>query len=155
MITLQDIVKELMTEDLITVNENTPLNEVAEIFKNNRVHHIPVVNFNSIVGLISSSDFLSFKGGLNSVQSKYEQFRLRKHHARDIMTTGLAKLDSQDKIGVAVKIFEENLFHAIPIEENNKLVGILTTYDLIKGLSTAVQEFSKERQKAISALQKL
>jgi len=155
MIDLQNAVKELMTKDLITVSENTPLSEVADIFKKNRVHHIPVVDFNTIVGIISSSDFLSFKGGLNSVESKYESFRLRKHHARDIMTTGLAKLDSQDKIGVAVKIFEENLFHAIPIEENNKLVGILTTYDLIKGLSTAVQEYSKERQKAISALHKI
>jgi len=154
MINLLSPVKELMSKNLITVNEDTPLNAVAEVFKKHKVHHIPVVNFNTIVGMISSADLLNFKGGSETVESKIESFRFRNHSASDIMTTGLAKLDLNDRIAVAVNIFEENLFHAIPIEEDGKLIGILTTYDLIKGLSSAVEEYSSERQKAISALTK-
>jgi len=142
MINLLSPVKELMSNNLITVNEETPIAEIDSIFKENRIHHIPVVKFDKLVGIISSVDFLNFKGAADRVESKYEDYRFRKHSASDIMTTGIAKLESTDRIGVAVKIFEENLFHAIPIEENGKLIGILTTYDLINGLSNALEALS-------------
>jgi acetoin utilization protein AcuB len=47
------------------------------------------------------------------------------------MTKGLAVLESNDRIGVAIEIFKENLFHAIPIVDDEELKGIVTTFDLI------------------------
>jgi acetoin utilization protein AcuB len=51
------------------------------------------------------------------------------------MTTKLAKLEPSDKINVALEVFKENLFHGIPIVNNDALVGIVTTYDIIKHLA--------------------
>jgi len=45
-------------------------------------------------------------------------------------------LDPNDRINVALEIFMVNRFHAIPVVENDELIGILTTYDIIKALAT-------------------
>ena len=48
------------------------------------------------------------------------------------MTSQVARLSPKDSLQTAADYFRENLFHAIPIvDENDRLVGILTTYDLI------------------------
>ena len=61
--------------------------------------------------------------------------RLNNYSAKDIMTKKLAKLDPDDKIIIALEVFKENLFHAIPVVDNEKIVGIVTTFDIIKRLA--------------------
>ena len=54
---------------------------------------------------------------------------------KDIMTKRLAKLEPTDKINVALEVFKENLFHALPVVEGDKIVGIVSTFDIIKRLA--------------------
>lgn len=129
-------VSTIMTKDLLTVNPKDNLKVVKEIFEQNRLHHIPVVRHKKIVGLISKTDLLYFLKGANPEKEKVRNERLlEKFCAEDIMTTGLAKLESDDRINVALEVFKENLFHAIPIVDGEELCGIVTTYDVIKALS--------------------
>lgn len=52
--------------------------------------------------------------------------------AKDVMTQQVVKLHSEDPITVALGIFKENLFHALPIvDDENKVVGMLTTFDML------------------------
>ena len=127
-----------MTSNLVTVNPQDKLTVVREIFDKNNIHHIPVVRYRKIVGLISKTDFLHFLRGFN--QNDEDRFvneaRLRAYTAEDLMTKGLAKLSPDDRINVALEIFLENRFHAIPIvNEKEELEGILTTFDVIKALA--------------------
>ncbi len=135
MLNLLSPIKEIMSTDLISVSEFAPLTKVEEIFKENNIHHIPVVDSNVLIGIISKSDFLFFQRGFNTDGKKYDHYRLKTHYVNQIMTKGIAKLDVNDKINVALEIFKENQFHAIPVEENGKLKGIVTTYDIIKALA--------------------
>lgn len=129
-------VSTIMTKDLLTVNPKDNLKVVKEIFEQNRLHHIPVVRHKKIVGLISKTDLLYFLKGANPEKEKVRNEKLlEKFCAEDIMTTGLAKLESDDRINVALEVFKENLFHAIPIVDEEELCGIVTTYDVIKALS--------------------
>ena len=130
-------ISSIMTKDVITVNPDEPLGKVKEIFETHHIHHIPVVRDRAIVGIISKTDFLHFIRGIHhSTYDEYiEKSRLRTYRAEDIMTKGLAKLEPTDKINVALEVFKENLFHAIPICEEHELVGIITTLDVIKALS--------------------
>mgnify|MGYP000017329114 FL=1 len=129
-------VSTIMTKDLLTVNPKDNLKVVKEIFEQNRLHHIPVVRHKKIVGLISKTDLLYFLKGANPEKEKVRNEKLlEKFCAEDIMTTGLAKLESDDRINVALEVFKENLFHAIPIVDGEELCGIVTTYDVIKALS--------------------
>ena len=129
-------VSTIMTRDLITVNPKDRLKVVKEIFDSKRLHHIPVVRYKKIVGIISKSDVLYFLKGANPEKEKTRNEKLlEKYTADEIMTTGMAKLESDDRINVALEVFKENLFHAIPVVDNDELTGIVTTYDIIKALS--------------------
>ena len=57
---------------------------------------------------------------------------------RDVMTKKLATLEPTDKIGSAAELFLLNRFHAVPIVVNGDLIGIVTSFDILK------YEFKKE-----------
>lgn len=131
-------VKTIMSTKLLTVNPEDKLSRIQELFDQHNIHHLPVVRFKELVGLVSKTDFLHFIRGFN--QNEEDRFvneaRMRAYTAQDIMTTGLAKLNPNDRINVALELFMVNRFHAIPIvAENNDLMGILTTFDIIKAVS--------------------
>ncbi len=127
----------IMTEKLITVHPKDTLAEVKDIFDTHKIHHLPVVKYKEIVGIISKSDMLQFlRGNKNSPYAEvFERSRLKSFTAGEIMTTRIAKLEPTDRINVALEVFKENLFHAIPVVEGKELVGLVTTYDVIAALS--------------------
>lgn len=130
-------VKTIMSTNLITVGPADKLSLVKEIFDEHNIHHIPVVRFREIVGIISKTDFVHFLRGFSpNNDDRFVNFaRLRAFTAEEIMTKGLAKLDPEDRINVALDIFLVNRFHAIPVVAHNELVGIVTTFDIIKTLA--------------------
>lgn len=126
-----------MSSKLTTISPEDSLLSVQEIFKKEKFHHLPVLDKGELVGIISKSDFLHFKRGFvdRDTDNRLDLFRLKKWKVNQIMTTGLAKMDHDERINVALDIFRVNMFHAIPIMEDQKLVGILTTYDIINHLA--------------------
>jgi len=131
-------IRSIMSTKLITANPADRLTTVMDVFKENKIHHLPIVRHRAIVGLISRSDMDFFLRGFSrSPEDAFmDNARLRAYTAEDIMTTGLAKLGPDHRINVALEVFRENLFHAIPIvDEDEQLVGILTTFDIIRTLA--------------------
>lgn len=124
----------IMTSDLITIQPGDTMREVEKIFTQHKIHHLPVLDQGTLVGMISKSDYKLFKRGFShrATGRNLDRFRMQVWKAADVMTTGLAKLDVNDRINVALEIFLENLFHAILITEDDHLVGLVTTYDVIK-----------------------
>lgn len=127
-------VSKFMTTKLVTVVPGDHVFVVKEIFSNHRIHHIPVVRFKKLVGLVSKADFLHFIKGKETTPDAVEEGnkRLDAYTVEDIMTKGIATLESNERMNVALQLFLENLFHAIPIVDNDELVGMLTTFDIIK-----------------------
>jgi acetoin utilization protein AcuB len=126
----------IMTSKLLTVNPDDSLMVVKEIFDQHKIHHIPVVRFKRIEGIVSKTDFLHFLRGFksNEMDKFIDETRLRSWKAEEIMTKGLAKVESTDPIRTALEVFLVNRFHAIPVVDNDELVGIVTTFDVIKAI---------------------
>ena len=82
-----------------------------------------------MIGLITTADLLWLNMG-------FEQYHTVK--VRDVMTKKLATLEPTDKIGSAAELFLLNRFHAVPIVVNGDLIGIVTSFDILK------YEFKKE-----------
>lgn len=128
-------VSSIMTEHLITVNPEDNLLRVKEIFDEHKFHHLPVVRFKEIVGIISRSDFDHFIGRNVKDEDRFiDHVRLQRVTAEDIMTKGMAKLEPDDRINVALEVFSINRFHALPVIKEGELVGIVTPYDIIRAL---------------------
>lgn len=129
-------ISSFMTRKLVTVVPSDRMTVVKEIFDTQRIHHIPVVRYTTLVGLISKTDFMHFVRGVEAspYDALVEKSRLHNYTVEDIMTKGIATLESTERINVALQLFSENLFHAIPIVDNEELVGMLTTFDIIRAL---------------------
>jgi len=130
-------VSTIMSKDLITISPIDPIKKVEDLFDLHPIHHLPVEEEGKFKGMVSKSDYLHFKRGFNEIdiENKWDLFRLKSHKVEEIMTTKIARMTSREKINVAIEIFKENLFHAIPIVEKDRLVGIVTTLDIIRHLS--------------------
>ena len=56
-------VSDVMTKDVVTVNKNVNIDEVARILNERRIKRLPVVdNKNKLIGIISRADIVSFMG---------------------------------------------------------------------------------------------
>ncbi len=112
----------LMATELVTVAPTTPLGEASTLFGRHRIHHLLVVQDGRLVGVLSTSDYLRLLDHSSTSRT-----------VADIMTTKLAKLDSDDTVRTAANLFRLNRFHALPVMgEDDKPIGILTTHDLIR-----------------------
>lgn len=127
-------VAKIMSAKLQTVGPNDNLEKVKAIFDEHNIHHIPVVRYKEIIGLISSADFNAFLHGFakDDMDKLTEQTRLRACQAEEIMTSGLAKIESTDTLSTVLGVFLENRFHALPVVDGDELVGIVTTFDIIR-----------------------
>jgi len=127
-------ITEAMSTGIITVGPDTELTKVKDLFLRKNIHHIPVTDHRKLLGMISKVDLLHHirgpiecrnRGGIDNKDL------LENYCAKDIMTERVGKLKSRDKIGDAVEVFRENFFHAIPVVDEDKLVGMVTPIDLI------------------------
>ena len=130
-------VKELMTSAVITAHEDDLMMAVGDIFDRNNIHHIPVIDDDSkLIGIISKHDY-------NMMLTTYSLFKIPRAEvdnkrfkmsllAKEVMTKEVVTLRPNDSLKLAVSIFKENLFHAIPIvNKQNQVIGILSTFDLL------------------------
>ena len=128
----------IMSEDLVTLHPDDTMNRVEILFERHSIHHLPVISDGKLVGILSKSDYHFFKRGFNDQRTdgKKDGIRLKVWKVRDVMTTGLAKMEPHDRINVALEVFKKNLFHAILIVKDEKLIGIVTTLDIIQHLAS-------------------
>jgi len=122
---------------LVTVSPTDSLLRIKEIFDTHTFHHIPVVRYREVVGIISKNDFEHFMGGSSLYDDDrfFNETRLKRATAEEIMTTRLGKVESTDRINVALEIFIINRFHALPVVDDGELVGIITPFDILKALA--------------------
>ncbi len=132
----QVLISEFMTRYLITVSPNTTLDKVYDIFEKNNIHHLPVVDADKLVGTISKIDVYKITHCINLFRSKsieeYNDKLLRSLLAEEIMTKNVVVLSPSDTALQAASLFLQNKFHALPVIDKDKLVGIVSTLDLIE-----------------------
>lgn len=129
-------VSTIMTKDLIVLPPSATMAEAGEIFRQHRIHHIPVVYAGELVGILSKTDYLHFEFPHveNDEEKKREEARMNNVKVNEHMTKGIAKVDPTTRINVVLELFKENIFHAIPVVDHARLVGIISPLDVIKHL---------------------
>ncbi len=127
-------VSKIMSENVITVNHSNTIREVSELIEKNRIRHVPVVSGEKLIGMISKTDldrisFVdNFEGGAVSTEM-YDALSIEQ-----IMTKDVTAVQKDQTVLDAAKILSRNEFHALPVVEENTIVGIVTTTDLLKYL---------------------
>ncbi|MFK8006307.1 MAG: HPP family protein [Saprospiraceae bacterium] len=130
-------IKNVMTTEVICVHPTDLMQKVKEIFDVNTFHHIPVIDDDEqLIGILSKHDFnkvlTTFSVFKNSKADVANRKFMMSMMAKDVMTKQVAKLGPEHKLSTALGIFRENMFHALPIiDDENRVVGMLSTFDLL------------------------
>ncbi len=129
-------VSSIMTANVITLNHTDNLDTADRLFKSKNIRHIPVVSGDAIIGMLSYTDLLriSFADGAYEEETDVETVVYNMFTIEQVMAKNLVSISSQTTIKEAAEILAKKEFHALPVVDNGKLVGILTTTDLINYL---------------------
>lgn len=129
-------VSTIMTKDIITLNSTDELATAEHLFKEHTIRHIPVVEGDKIIGMLSLTDLLriSFADGAYEDESNVETTVYNMFSISQVMAKNLKSVSKNTTIKEVAEILAEKEFHALPVIDNDSLVGIVTTTDLIKYL---------------------
>lgn len=125
-----------MTYNLVKLNLTDDLTKAESLFKKNKIRHIPVVNGDKIVGMLSYTDLLkvSFVDGVDDDAESVDAMVYNTFKIEQVMTKNLVTVAPSASVKRVAQILSEGDFHALPIVEDDKLIGIVTTTDLLKFL---------------------
>ena len=119
----------IMTKNVVCVKPDQVLLDVKHIYEKKKFHHhIPVVENEKLIGMVSLIDFMyNISGaGINDDNKVYSELKVK-----DIMTSKPYSLTVDATIEDAAKVLTNGKYHAIPIVEDSKVVGIVSTADII------------------------
>ena len=129
-------ISRIMTTEVMAVGPNDTMSAVEELFKKFTFHHIPVLENDRIVGIISRSDYdklcHSFTLFNHKSSLKHNENLMKSLLVSEVMTKQVIALNPEDTVQKAAAYFRENTFHAIPVVDRaGTFLGILTTYDML------------------------
>ena len=130
-------IKDIMSRDVITAHPNETIAKVRDHIRNLQIHHMPVVENGKVLGMISVNDIHKLEHQFTVFNNPESEDRNRQVFttmlAKEIMTSPVVKVNEHEPVSIAVDLLLENLFHALPVvDQNDNLVGMVTTFDLIR-----------------------
>lgn len=127
-----------MVRDVSTLNDDAHLLDAVLLMRSANLRHVPVVNQGRVVGVLSDRDVQRAAPSIFLKISPEEYNRI-------FETTPVVKVMTRDPVTVtpktplkdAVRIMHEQKFGSLPVVEGeNKLVGIVTTTDMLRVLGS-------------------
>ncbi|MFT6097604.1 MAG: CBS domain-containing protein [Arenicella sp.] len=131
-----DPIKNLMSEDIHSVQKGQPLSEVFKILQSNNIHHVAVLDGKRLVGVISYTDLMQISLGVQS----YDLDQLwptidAQHELIDVMTASPTTLNHAGVVRDAAEALSTGAYHSLPVTDDaGELVGMITSTDLIRYL---------------------
>lgn len=130
-------VKDVMTTELHVALMDDTMESVANQLIQHKINHVPVVDTDgNLQGIVTRNDLELLKDWGTEIGlplSEKKNLRLLSTSlASERMSEILVTVSPEDTLGHCASIFLDNVFHALPVVEGEKLVGIITTYDLLR-----------------------
>lgn len=130
-------VKDIMATDLITVQVDKTMSDVNKLFETHQLHHVPVLKGDKLVGIISLHDHLRISYGFVMGSEEAEEINENVYNyltIEQVMTENPISITPDDTVETAANHFRQNMFHALPVVEGEKLVGLVSSLDIMNHL---------------------
>lgn len=122
----------VLTSNPITVQKGQKLSEVSAIFREHRIHHVPVLDHKSPVGIISETDILRLIYDADHTDTRTQDAIIDQLHTlSSVMSTDLQTLPITATVRDAAELLSDNHYHSVIILKDGYLAGIVTSTDLI------------------------
>ncbi len=129
-------VNEYMSEDVVTANPNTSLEEATQIMVSNVFRRLPVVVDSVLLGITNATDIVKFLGS-GEVFSKLITGHINEAFGLPIkmlMASEVVTIEPDVDIGSAAEMMIKKEVGALPVLKEGKLVGIITESDFLRAL---------------------
>ncbi|MGB9640968.1 MAG: CBS domain-containing protein [Anaerolineales bacterium] len=127
------LIKDYMTTKVITISSDKTLPDAYWLMVENKISRVPVVDKGKLVGLVTLEDLRRAEPpmGLNLDLVKITD-RLSKITVAQVMTKQLITIHPDANLVEAARIMLEKKISALPVMQNEALVGIIADRDILK-----------------------
>lgn len=131
-----DPVSHVMSSKLVTLDVSDPVSKARRLFESSSIHHLPVVSGEELVGIMTWSDFLRISFGEFGNQDARSLDAVLDHTYKlaDVMIKDPTTISVSGTVRDAAQILATADFHSLPVVDGRKLVGLVTSTDLIRYL---------------------
>jgi acetoin utilization protein AcuB len=126
-------IQKYMTTTPITISHDATLESALKEMKSHQIRHLPVMNENTLVGIISERDIL--------VAESLKDIDLTKVKVSDIAKHETFHISPDAKTDEVVLEMAANKYGSALIMQNNKLVGIFTTIDALTAFAEVLETY--------------
>ena len=122
-----------MTGEVVVADLNNSIKQVQDLFVEYDMHHLPVVDDDKVIGIISQTDLLNCydklleEGKTVSIDNLNSTFSVK-----DVMTAKPVSVAPVTTLKTAAEMMDDKHCHSLPVVEHGKIAGILTARDVVK-----------------------
>jgi CBS domain-containing protein len=120
------LVKQIMSHSIISVDSSLSANVVAKMMEDIGVGTVVVLENNSPVGIVTDRDF--------AIKITAHSYPIDTPVKR-IMTSPLITIDPNSDLSVASDLMYTRNVSKLPVIDNDKVIGILTSSDLVQHIT--------------------
>jgi len=130
-------VRDIMTENPLTVDSETTIIEAKKIMKENNIRRLPVVEQGRLVGMVTERMILEASPSPATSLSIHEvHYLISKMKVKDVMIKDLITISPDTTFKDALLLGQEKRIGAFPVVDKGKLVGIATESDLVRFITS-------------------
>jgi len=129
-----------MTSNVLVVGPDDPVTKIRDLMADRHIRHVPVVDGEDLVGVVSDRDLLARALGSDTdlpLSLQAELFDADK--VRDVMTWDVETIDVDDDVTTAAQVMLDNKYGCLPVLEEGKLAGILTEADFVRFVAVSAE----------------
>lgn len=134
---------DIMQRDLITVNAEDPMREVERVLVDAQVSAVPVLDESGVVlGVVSMRDVVSRyadRDDTPDVDDEIESVDWGRSGdspcAGDLMTTEIVRVTPCTSLAAMARAMVENVTHRVLVVENERLLGLVSTMDILRAIA--------------------
>jgi len=129
-------IKERMTPNPITIQDDVSISELVSLMREKKVKKVPVLHKDKLVGIVTQGDVQRVSPSAATSLSVFEiNYLLSKTRVKDAMVTKVYTTTPDSYVEDAAVTMRYNHINALCVlDENEKLVGIVTESDLFDAL---------------------
>jgi acetoin utilization protein AcuB len=141
-----DRVQDWMADQVITTDPGMSVANARQLMWNNNIRHLPVIQDGRLVGMLSERDVHTVDHTAAVVLSSQQRAMLTGAYrsVRTVMMTAVQTVWPHDTMVYAASIMAQWKIGALPVVEDDQVVGIITTTDCLRALVASHRSDAKE-----------
>ncbi len=116
-------VRDIMTEKVVSIDETKTIKEAASMMNEARIGSIIITKDDTPVGILTERDFVTKIAAKDIPLST---------PLSEVMTKPLLAVGPNQTVWEAAEIMKNMEIHRVAVQEGNKIIGMVTTTDLVK-----------------------